>query len=314
MKAGGWSVVAVLCVTSGCHRSTSPTSPAGDASIAAPPTPTPTPTVESAPPPPATWTKISFVSEAGPDDEPLATEDVYPDGRVVFGFVRFDVPSVARAPNKLLADIEEWAKAPLPPGEPLDASAPDAGFGAIERYDVRVTIVRAGKTHEARYPTDALPPSVGPVSKAVDALINSPRRPVPCAKWDGKGEFSLAFQSQDFGVAPGPVDRTTIKSDGTIARASAGGARDARLTDVKRATASPAEIDAVRAAIVAQDLGRYGDVFGGAGEGSNFRSVTLTTATAGSCARAFTNEYPADMKPLFAATAPLTSRVTQPSN
>ena len=280
-------VASIPLAIGGCRKSPKPIA----ATDASPPEP---------PPPPATWKHVTFQTEDPETHRAVHVIDVFPDGRVVFHGGMRGVPSVARARNGLLVAIERWAKEPLPPE--------DADAGAKPVYVVRVRVER-DTTRESVYPSDHVPQAVDAILRPTEALINAPRTPETCTKWDGKGDFTLSLQSQDFGIAAGPISRITIRSDGTASLFTASGAVNAQLAVAKTTTASGPELDAIRAAVVAQDLGHYGDVFEGAGEGSNYRSVELTTTTSGDCARAFTNEYPRAMKPLLDAVAPVRARL-----
>jgi hypothetical protein len=267
----------------------------------------PSATVEP-PPPAASWKRVTFELLRASTRERGITIDLYPDGRAVFSGGLGGIPSVGRAPNALLGAIEPWSKRGLPTGN-ADAGVFDA---AAVVFFLHVRIER-GRTREAEYRLTALPPDLRAIYTAAEKLFNAPRHAVPCRKWDGRGDFTLSLQSQNFGVVPGPVDRITIHGDGTAARSVTSGVADAKPAVVATTTLSAAEVEAIRSAVVAQDLGHFDEVSGGAGEGSNFRSVELTTATAGECPRAFTNRYPDAMKPLLDAVAPVSARLARSS-
>jgi hypothetical protein len=255
-----------------------------------------------APRPPA-WTHLHFGMERNAGRPgPRTRIDIYNDGRVIFTGAddgEPDAPTVTLAPHELLAQITAWAR-----------TGPALGPAMLSgEWFLRVGVDVDGKTKTATYPADKIPADEKALWTASDKLINQKRKPLACAAWDGKGAFTLTLESQDFGAVPGPVTRVTIASDGTATRAAAGGAADATLEVKKTAKATKDEIAAIRAALGKVDLDHFTDVYGGGGEGSNFRLVHLKTES-GACGRAFTNTYPDALKPLVDAIAPITGRLS----
>ncbi len=250
---------------------------------------------------PPAWTQARFQVDTGPAHQVRLTIDVYPDGRVVFGGDEADVsaPTVAQAPPELLATVTAWAAT-----GPTDGPTPTDSDG---RLRVRLS---GERERRAIYPVDAIPIAERTLYYAVSALINAQRTPAPCPAWDGKGDFSLTFLAQDFGVAPGPVTRLTYSSKGDSTRAVALGAPGDPSRVEKATRASAAEVSAIRAALIAVDLGHFTEVHGGSGEGSNLRLVHLRTQ-AGTCGRGFTNAYPEALRPLVEAAAPVAARLAK---
>jgi hypothetical protein len=260
-----------------------------------------TATAHAKPAPASAWTRLHFGMERA-NKKPGAhiNVDVYPDGRVVFSNGAAgepDAPTVTRAPRELLDEITAWAAKGPAPGPATIASD----------WVVHVDLEAGGKTKSATYPSDKVPADESQLWSTSDKLINTKRTPAPCPAWDGKGAFTLTLVSQDFGVVPGPVTRVTITGAGAATRAGASGAADATLKTNATTKASKDEVAAIRAALVKIDLGHFTDVYGGGGEGSNLRLVHVQTP-AGACGRAFTNQYPDEMKPLVEAIAPVTAR------
>jgi hypothetical protein len=191
---------------------------------------------------------------------------VTPDGRVVFsGDGVVEAPTVADLPPDVRATIDAWATTGLSPETPHPG----------EKWTTRIHLVTS---HEAvaEYASNAMPAPEQAVAGAVGGLINTPRTAAPCPVWDGTGDFAVDVERQDFGVAPGPLQRVTVSTK-TLA------------TD---------QADKLRAAVVAADLGHFTTVYGGGGEGSNLRLIQLTTP-AGRCGRAFTNTFPKELDPVL---------------
>ncbi len=247
----------------------------------------------------ARWAEVRFELARGDGDRPLHTIGVFPDGRVVFGGDgELDAPTVARAPAPLLADVAALAEV--------------RGVRSPDRKAEHALVVRVvpphGKPRVLRlpYPGEASP--ARSLYERLGALVNTPREPLPCPAWDGKGAFRLDLVSQDFGVVPGPVNRLSVSSDGAVTRTVTGGGVGARAAPAGKTTATAAELAALRAALVKADLGHFREVFGGAGEGSNLRLVHLRTP-AGRCGRAFENRHPPAMQPVTDALGPITGRL-----
>jgi hypothetical protein len=245
------------------------------------------------------WSKLTITSEDASTHWVGMILDVYPDGRVVFGWGdEKHAPSVAHAPPELIQQVDAWAKEGPKPGPALTGK---------EVWVVHVELSGA-KHGKATYLNEKLPADVKAIYEKVDALINSPREALPCTAWDGKGEFTLLTYAQDFGVAAGPTYRLTVSSSGAVELARAQGAVNAKFEPMKSTKATPDEVQAIRAAIVGVELGHFTDVFGGAGEGSNLRTMILKTSK-GTCARSFTNKFPDGLKPLNDAIDPVTKRL-----
>jgi len=247
------------------------------------------------------WTAVRFQLETARGHHVLHTTEIRRDGRVVFGGDPADVdaPTVAKAPADLIDAVTAWAaKGP--------AAAPARPKG---EYLVRVRL-QGKRAREAVYPYDALPAAEKDLFTRASALINAPRTVLPCPAWDGKGDFTLTFVAQDFGVAPGPITRLTYRSSGRSTRETAGGGIGAPLRLAASTKASAAEIARIRTALIEADLGHFTHVHGGNGEGSNFRLVHLRTA-AGTCGRAFTNQLPDELKPLLESLAPVAARLSK---
>lgn len=216
------------------------------------------------PPPGPAWQSVRL--ENLDNAELRSAITVTPDGRVVFsGDGEVEAPTVAALPATVRATIDAWAATGLSPETPHPG----------EEWTTRVHLVTS---HEAvaEYAASAMPAPEQAVAVAVGALINTPRTAAPCPPWGGTGDFTVDVERQDFGVAPGPLQRVTVSSK-TLAKDQA---------------------DALRAALVAADLGHFTTVFGGAGEGSNLRLIQLTTPT-GRCGRAFTNTFPKELDPVL---------------
>ncbi|MCE9580406.1 MAG: hypothetical protein K8W52_45225, partial [Deltaproteobacteria bacterium] len=192
-----------------------------------------------------------------------------------------------------LAAIDAWVANPpsLAPGT-LDGAA----------YVARFTL-DADRPLQAVFDAAHVPEPWLAIYQGASALINTPRTAVRCLAWDGTGDFAIDVWTQDYGVAPGPLTHTIVDGKaGTLAFAP-----DAQ-TAVKTTALTAAELAAIRAAMRAADLGAFTEVSGGAGEGSNLRTLQLTTA-AGPCARTFTNQFPAGLDPVFQAIVPARARL-----
>lgn len=227
------------------------------------------------------------------------TVDVFSDGRVVFAMANaVDAPTQATAPADLLARFAAY----------VDAGKPRLGPGKLKGdYALDVT-AKGSHTFHVVYSLDKLPSPEKELFDDADALINSPRVPVPCTAWDGKGDFTLTLVSQNFGYVPGPVSTISISSKGTATRSTTPGGFGAKPHVEKTTKVSADELAAVRAALAAIDPNQFKQIWSGAGEGSNLRLIHVA-AGAASCGRAFTNEYPKSYDALFAATAPITKRL-----
>jgi hypothetical protein len=217
--------------------------------------------------------------------------DVDSGGPVLIAWQPSIAPSIAQAPAPLLAAIDAWAAAPPPPADPAADTA---------AYAIRMTLdgaapVRADVQHQ--------PAAMMPIVNAVTALVNAPQIAAPCPAWDGTGDFTVDFWTQDFGVAAGPLGHTRVDS-----KAGTYGATASEPAPMKSTALIAGEADAVRAAIRAADLGGFKAVFQGKGEGSDLRTIVLTTA-AGSCARTFTNQFPAAVDAIGAALTPALRRL-----
>jgi hypothetical protein len=237
------------------------------------------------------WKQLTFSVENVKSHEIGLRIEVFPDGRVVFshgdGMI---APSVAQSLPALIAKIDAWSKrGPKVADKPTKAE-----------YLMHLRL-SAATDKEVVYAVDKLPAEEAELFKQIDALINSKQVPVACTKWEGKGDFTLTTWAQDYGVAAGPINRVTFKSDGAAERTI-----NRKVDKAAKATAS--EIAAIRSALVAVDLGHFQDVFGGGGNGSNLRTVTLTVGPT-SCSRSFTNKWPVELKSLQDALAPVTKRL-----
>ncbi len=216
------------------------------------------------PPPGPAWQSVRLESL---DNAKLrAAITVTSDGRVVFsGDGEVEAPTVAALSADARAAIDAWAATGLSPETPHPG----------EQWTTRIHLVTS---HDAvaEYASNTLPAPEQAVAVAVAALMNTPRTAAPCPAWDGTGDFTVDVERQDFGVAPGPLQRVTVSTK-TLAKDQA---------------------DKLRAALVAADLGHFTSVFGGAGEGSNLRLIQLTTPV-GRCGRAFTNSFPKELDPVL---------------
>jgi hypothetical protein len=227
------------------------------------------------------------------------TVDVFSDGRVVFATATaVDAPTQAVAPADLLARFKAY----------VDAGKPRLGPGKLTGDYALDVIAKGSHTFHVVYALDKLPSPEKELFDDADALINSPRVPVPCTAWDGKGDFTLTLVSQNFGYVPGPITTVTISSKGTATRSTTPGSLGAKPHVDKTTKVSADELAAIRTALAAIDPNQSKEIWSGAGEGSNLRLLHLS-AGAASCGRAFTNTYPKTYDALFAATAPITKRL-----
>lgn len=245
---------------------------------------------------PPSWSPVRFETEENKTHSITHAIEVHADGRVVFaaGLDGAIAPSVAQAPAPLLAQLAAW----------VSKAKPGVASAASE-YTLRVRIT--GR-RPLVYAYGSFPTEVRTLVEGFGALINSPREPMPCASWDGVGKVTVTLWTQNYGVAAGPLRRTRVDGDGHATFAVGHGGPNAQVAIATKTEASHAERDAVRVAVRALDFSRFKDVFGGAGEGSDLRTVVVSTA-GGTCARSFTNDFPSELKPLLDAMAPITRRL-----
>lgn len=284
------ALVAAL-LAAACSKSRSPAEPPAARDAAAPPPPTST--IDAAAPP-RSWRALRIELAASATGPLLQAWDVAATRSVRLTLRPHIAPSEAVAPAPLMILINAWAASPIA-AAPLPADA-----SPVARFTLDADVPFA-----VAYPAAAVPSPLLDVLAQAGALINAPRVAVACPAWDGAGAFTLDVWSQDYGVAVGPLAHTRVDS----AAATLSFAADA---DGAATTAAVplegAELDRLRAALHAADLGRFTDVFGGAGEGANLRTLALTTA-AGTCARSFTNRFPPALDPIAAALAPGRARL-----
>ncbi|MBL8627831.1 MAG: hypothetical protein JNK64_41485 [Myxococcales bacterium] len=286
------NALAAALLVAACSKGRSPAAePPATRDAAAPPQPVPT--VDAAAPPRA-WRALRIEVADAATGALFQAFDVDAAGPVRLTLRPHIAPSEAVAPAALLAQIDAWA------ASPISAAPPPADASPVARFTLD-----ADRPLAATYPAASVPPPLGDVLAQAGALINAPRVAVRCPAWDGAGAFTVDVWTQDYGVAAGPLAHTRVDGQaGTLAFTAdaAGGATTATVA------LTAGELDTLRAALHAAELGHFTDVFGGAGEGSDLRTLALTAA-GGTCARTFTNQFPPALDPIAAALAPARARL-----
>src|SRR5262245_13107292 len=220
--------LAIVIVIAACSSSKSSKSPPE-------PTPTPTPTTTSDAATARRWT-VRFESRRPPGVVASYLE-ASDNGEVVMAFaVPTMAPTVAMAKPDLIAKLAaDLVDKPLPPETPVDNAKQYA-------LAVRVTDAKGQVTGEKIYDYESAPPSIKDVWMPLSALVNSPRKPLRCPRWDGTGGFNIISFSQNYGAAPGPIHQLAFGSDGLVVRTTASGGIGAPFVEDKRTHATPAEV------------------------------------------------------------------------
>lgn len=280
---GRMKALAALVLASACSTSSPP---------AAPPSPVTTDAATIAEAAPRAWRALRIEISAHPAGAVTQAIELRASGAALLVGPPQIAPSNATAPAALLAQIDAWV-----------ANPPSLAAGTLDgaAYVARFTL-DADRPLAAAFDAAHVPAPWQAILHGASALINTPRTAVRCLTWDGTGDFAIDVWAQDYGVAPGPLAHTRVDAVAAtlaVTPDAAGATTTFALT--------PAEVDAIRVAMRAADLGAFPDVFGGAGEGANLRTVQLTTA-AGPCARSFANRFPPALDRVLQALAPARER------